>query len=171
MRGATCHHLQRQAVASHFNSHTPCGVRRRRLVAYGGIMNFNSHTPCGVRLNDCLIISFYAIISTHTPHAGCDCKPFQSILSFNISTHTPHAGCDPSALSADNSSGKFQLTHPMRGATPVKNRRESVNNISTHTPHAGCDIKHICYKLRSIVISTHTPHAGCDQSIDSDGAV
>ena len=38
--------------------------------------------------------NIFELISTHTPHAGCDCRRVVLIAGVIISTHTPHAGCD-----------------------------------------------------------------------------
>ena len=56
-------------------------------------------------------------ISTHTPHAGCDEILRALKAEQEISTHTPHAGCDPIKSLSAGTDLKFQLTHPMRGAT------------------------------------------------------
>ena len=34
------------------------------------------------------------VISTHTPHTGCDGFEGAARKTANISTHTPHTGCD-----------------------------------------------------------------------------
>ena len=78
------------------------------------------------------------MISTHTPHVGCDDIIRATYLDMFISTHTPHVGCDPKNL-------WYYLLH----------------FISTHTPHVGCDGRFSCTETTD-KISTHTPHVGCD---------
>ena len=78
------------------------------------------------------------IISTHTPHAGCDKSTMNILMKNQISTHTPHAGCDAYSRYIN-----------------------LYDCISTHTPHAGCD-HDWCIAHLNVSISTHTPHAGCD---------
>ena len=57
-----------------------------------------------------------------------------------ISIHAPHAGCDIPARGEVVSGMLFQSTHPMRGATTVKEVMTlSEAAISIHAPHAGCD--------------------------------
>ena len=166
-----------------FNSHAPCGARPRgepirRICTY-----FNSHAPCGARLPffrpPCFDVPFQltrpmrgatqwffsssliALISTHTPHAGrdADCKvKHRIILHFN--SHAP-CGARRAGRRKSNSRNTFQLTRPMRGATPCGLPRRGDTGISTHTPHAGRD--HVSAdQLRGSGISTHTPHAGRD---------
>ena len=104
-------------------------------------------------------------------------------MSADFNSHTP---CGVRRIVSDvfSIAVRFQLTHPMRGATRwSKNHRfiflyfnshtpcgvrrlfcgtaYSIPFISTHTPHAGCDAIHDCI-VNAHVISTHTPHAGCD---------
>ena len=102
-----------------FNSHTPHGVRPASPGNVRQMQNhFNSHTPHGVRLRLLLLYTSLLKISTHTPHTGCDPddpRPPKNCIP--ISTHTPHTGCDARANQRRTWQGKFQLTHPTRGAT------------------------------------------------------
>ena len=99
------------------------------------------------------------IISTHTPHTGCDiftvCRrvhfphfnshtPHGVRLLFHIfvcrkrfiSTHTPHTGCDDHIHRRYFSFLLFQLTHPTRGATGRQCRDgPGVSHFNSHTPH------------------------------------
>ena len=56
---------------------------------------------------------------------------------------------------------KFQLTHPMWGATRDCVCVVTPCGISTHTPHVGCDEEKMA-NVNKKGISTHTPHVGCD---------
>ena len=102
-------------------------------------VNFNSHTPCGVRRYWGRTVEPKDVISTHTPHVGCDANLFHIYVHRKISTHTPHVGCDAFAdfirilnrnFNSHTPCGvrppynsvlkflyQFQLTHPMWGAT------------------------------------------------------
>ena len=74
----------------------------------------------GATLNNlgAYLVSF---ISTHAPHARCDCEKQVYIARLrDISTHAPHARCDR-----------------------IANRYDPVIKISTHAPHARCDFYHI----------------------------
>ena len=100
-------------------------------------------------------------ISTHTPHAGRDLLVGNMIYkTYNFYSHAPcgarrdsglaewyqddfysHAPCGARhrELYNDNSTRKFLLTRPMRGATWKTFNDYSLVGISTHTPHAGRD--------------------------------
>ncbi len=140
-------------------------MRRRSSVRRSDRRNFNSHTPHGVR-----------------PEAIRQCIDY-----YMISTHTPHTGCDIDRLSAGYCSEEFQLTHPTRGATHICQLYTNFVKISTHTPHTGCD-ESLCGGYDSLqdfnshtphgvrhgecqvsifakTISTHTPHTGCDATL------
>ena len=151
--------LHIQTRLKNFNSHTPHGVRHLyRLRRFCLQRNFNSHTPHGVRLKSLGLIHkrnefqlthptrgatakmllplIYGLISTHTPHTGCDqiaCYSVSTFLHFN--SHTPHgvrliATCDTYNVAT------FQLTHPTRGATFLKVYFQLLQlNFNSHTPH------------------------------------
>ena len=78
----------------HFNSRTSCEVRHPHVNAPTAQQNFNSRTSCEVRQANGAPV-----------HAD-----------FPISTHAPLARCDVRRR-ASRCSGKFQLTHLLRGAT------------------------------------------------------
>ena len=79
---------------SNFNPRTPCGVRLVCLAIRCYLLNFNPRTPCGVR-----------------PDIG-----HQANKKHAISIHAPLAGCDL-CVSCRRWRGRFQSTHPLRGAT------------------------------------------------------
>ena len=101
--------------------------------------NFNPRTPCGVRHYICDPENEDSDISIHAPHAGCDTIIFHFCRFLRISIHAPHAGCDISSVGFAKTInyfnprtpcgvrpggryqgaavGRFQSTHPMRGAT------------------------------------------------------
>ena len=80
------------------------------------------------------------LISTHTPHVGCDYSRLRHCRPEQISTHTPHVGRDKNSLSQSPDREVFQLTHPMWGATAQLHGKYIGGAISTHTPHVGCDL-------------------------------
>ena len=127
----------------YFNSHTPCGVRRRFLIAPARSRRFQlthpmrgatqyeakQEKPLLFQLTHPMRGATYTLcqsllsseISTHTPHAGCDPAVHQPDCFRHISTHTPHAGCDRMKKASAFEQKVFQLTHPMRGATTKNN--------------------------------------------------
>ena len=82
-------------LVSHFNSHAPCGARHSRTPRHRRSVDFNSHAPCGAR---------------HIPTAG-----FEVFMNFNS-----HAPCGARLMIHKSSMvvWEFQLTRPLRGATP-----------------------------------------------------
>ena len=83
-------------------------------------------------------------ISIHAPRAGCDELLGDGLLLPAISIHAPRAGCDLSRQRRYSRGGKFQSTHPVRGATfrVITELKELV--ISIHAPRAGCDFLQLC---------------------------
>ena len=73
-------------------------------------------------------------ISIHAPRAGCDTSPEDTKNKLKeISIHAPRAGCDYCWICWRNSCGRFQSTHPVRGATRLsKEVVESGKFQSTH---------------------------------------
>ena len=126
------------------------------------------------------------IISTHTPHTGCDFSTdVKTPVPLNFNSHTPY-GVRPSKFLQQrppiyfNShtpygvrrrnmtlilfSAIFQLTHPIRGATlALKHAGKKAEHFNSHTPYG---VRHCAAETRSTpnAISTHTPHTGCDRN-------
>ena len=147
-------------------------------------LHFNSHTPHGVRLFDVGDVLTSYMISTHTPHTGCDSSQVSvPYLSRNFNSHTPHGvrlkfkeeyeyeldfnshtphGVRHGSRGAQFVLSSFQLTHPTRGATLLRGLMTFPLLISTHTPHTGCDSAQR-KQVKAKEISTHTPHTGCDK--------
>ena len=119
---------------------------------------FNSHTPCGVR--HCLIFwgVFLILISTHTPHAGCDTNFTQIQNQIKISTHTPHAGCDLTALCKYGLRPNFNSHTPcgVRPAETEKNEKEK--NFNSHTP---CGVRPDTAISAPTVVSDFNSHTPC----------
>ena len=76
-----------------------------------------------------------------------------------ISTHTPHAGRNiVFNLYNQNKKQKFQLTRPMRGATPNKFILFFLlSQISTHTPHAGRNLAPAFRLFNCDYFNSHAP--------------
>ena len=71
---------------------------------------------------------------------GATDAPANLLGQLAISTHAPHAGRDYDKDRDVIVYHAFQLTRPMRGATPCFDSRFLLQKISTHAPHAGRDI-------------------------------
>ena len=106
----------------------------------------STHTPhvgCdGARF----VVSVEPNISTHTPHVGCDSTKNFILFHGEISTHTPHVGCDHTISFRMIDILQFQLTHPMWGATQSSTSYVDTVHISTHTPHVGCDKRNTVFR-------------------------
>ena len=77
-----------------FNSHTPCGVRRNACKLHKFTGEFQLTHPMWGATSLSYFCSFLVVISTHTPHVGCDPPQPPHRQCGEISTHTPHVGCD-----------------------------------------------------------------------------
>ena len=58
---------------------------------------------------------------------------------------------------------QFQSTRPVRGATPLFQRREDLLIISIHAPRAGRDFDPEAGQFNRVDISIHAPRAGRDK--------
>ena len=138
MWGATslCPRLSESVAIS---THTPhVGCDRRTQTTQNKRSDFNSHTPCGVRHTARNRRCRMDYFNSHTP---CGVRPinystFDTWRKFQL-THpmwgaTTYSGSDYPTI-------KFQLTHPMWGATCWSVGYQQYIRISTHTPHVGCD--------------------------------
>ena len=76
---------------------------------------------------------------------------------FVISTHTPHAGCDSAASRREGLTKQFQLTHPMWGATRIpQSPGKEHNYFNSHTP--GGVRQAVSYALSPFrYFNSHTP--------------
>ncbi len=124
--------------------------------------HFNSRTPCGVRRRPLLFCHVSVVISIHAPLAGCDRDTEQLlIVAVNISIHAPLTGCDVTGVRRTKPPPNFnprtpcgvrriqgaqpgivavfQSTHPSRGVTLLHQIVDTPHAISIHAPLAGCD--------------------------------
>ena len=79
------------------------------------LSHFNPHTPRGVRPP--LWLCGRPRISIHAPREGCDLFLHNCLRSFCISIHAPREGCDSIWFNRSLGRSIFQSTHPVRGAT------------------------------------------------------
>ena len=133
-------HAQEQR-AHYFNPRTPCGVRHLRRIGQRHPVGISIHAPLAGCDSDNLTAERHALISIHAPLAGCDLRgQHGSMQRLAISIHAPLAGCDATVVSIPSrcisdfnprtpcgvrrvphhqppTIGRFQSTHPLRGAT------------------------------------------------------
>ena len=118
-RGATCKLGGGRKMTPNISIHAPReGCDGQRVCIWGYPKDFNPRTPRGVR-----------------PSAS---RP--AIIPFSISIHAPREGCDESACGCSRPGGRFQSTHPARGATDFRLASDRAVYISIHAPREGCDV-------------------------------
>ena len=171
MRGATRNCERMRTESRDFNPRTPCGVRRRRSGKPAKKYSFQSTHPMrgATTVDNGHLMTIP--ISIHAPHAGCDGKGFSSLLSYT--DFNPRTPCGVRQLSLKRCSRRveFQSTHPMRGATKLRQHHASIKLFqSTHPMRGATYIPH--RTATRGLISIHAPHAGCDRhpSLDALGA-
>ena len=120
------------------------------------------------------------IISIHAPLAGCDrASRTRWAFSTNFNPRTP-CGVRPDKSEDDTEDfrhfnprtpcgvrrekilifaggGKFQSTHPLRGATFITSSMQNVYKISIHAPLAGCDFYPHTRPLSGLHFNPRTP--------------
>ena len=123
--------------------------------------DFNPRTPCGVRLETRMRVSKPIKFQSTHPLRGATITRTPARRGHGISIHAPLAGCDRfgvdiTPLSIDFNPrtpcgvryglaavrarhAEFQSTHPLRGATSLRQGRRRPRGISIHAPLAGCD--------------------------------
>ena len=134
-------------IGNKFQSTHPLRGATRRSMASRTRLYFNPRTPCGVR-------------------RGYQRKAHR--FGF-ISIHAPLAGCDLLGRGNQGVAGKFQSTHPLRGATEESDAQALRTQISIHAPLAGCDSETDCSSSGRYLISIHAPLAGCDYMAEGLG--
>ena len=128
------------------------------------------------------------VISIHAPREGCDATRHNLSPAFaSISIYAPREGCDAISMSDCVSVGKFQSTHPVRGATVNIPAPQKFPRISIHAPREGCDKGEIRSPVADVrfqsthpvrgattadtagyattAISIHAPREGCDVKV------
>ena len=103
------------------------------------------------------------IISIHAPLTGCDLAAFPAQYFFRISLHAPLTGCDSHSRAAGGDTGRFQSTHPSRGATVQMSRNAQPEQFQSTHPSRGATTRNGERRPNSR-ISIHAPLTGCDRS-------
>ena len=152
-----------------FNSRTPCGVRPYRLEqppdtktvsihaprvgcdynlrrGKSPSKRFNSRTPCGVRQEMHSQSIKSQEVSIHAPRVGCDLQTLSKRNKFEVSIHAPRVGCDSGEDWKEISWQKFQFTHPVWGATELREIVQLDLPVSIHAPRVGCDTGLLPYR-------------------------
>ena len=117
MRGATLRRLRghdRPSISIHA-PHAGCDLGA--LKASSALPHFNPRTPCGVRRHEGRDRRLGSGISIHAPHAGCDISIGRSRSSYGYFNPRTPCGVRRAAFRFRLLAGRFQSTHPMRGAT------------------------------------------------------
>ena len=148
---------------SGFTIFQPTRPLRGATGGQGGILSlspyFNPRAPCGARPDVERKPRLDAMISTHAPLAGRDCRP-QPLLSPPFSYFNPRAPCG--ARQGDHpcppQRAGFQPTRPLRGATAEIAYENEYGKISTHAPLAGRD-RYSCVITPFII--NFNPRAPC----------
>ena len=122
-----------------FNPRAPCGARPRRRVRGCSISRFNPRAPCGARPRMLYFSPSFSMFQSTRPVRGATQLIYTDAHGHPVSIHAPRAGRDPShrpkprcgncfnprapcgarlaAPSSTLSTGTFQSTRPVRGAT------------------------------------------------------
>ena len=106
----------------------------------------------------------YYDISIHAPLAGCDVRLERPPPLLVISIHAPLAGCDRDRAVAAVAPGKFQSTHPLRGATALVLTATAALPVFQSTRPLRGATKDDRDQGRAGRISIHAPLAGRDPS-------
>ena len=172
----------------YFNPRTPRGVRRYLTATLDAQTSISIHAPregcdesaCGCSrpggrfqsthpargATDFRLASDRAVyISIHAPREGCDrpcCTSETGRRYFN--PRTPR-GVRRRYFPSPSAAGRFQSTHPARGATPAcPVEAQGVESFQSTHPARGATICHWSTDNLDITISIHAPREGCDIS-------
>ena len=123
-----------------FNSRTPGGVRlQTRVRERGQTWGFNSRTPGGVRLKLLFEARHLVDVSIHAPREGCDLQvKLYLLIKVCFNSRTP-GGVRLTLDVVILNFGRFQFTHPGRGATLTDYIDTLKRYVSIHAPREGCD--------------------------------
>ena len=134
MRGATISKITIKARPKFQLTHPVRGATSSYVILLSSFSYFNSRTPCGVRR----------------------VSPDFFVCLINFNSRTP-CGVRRVCVSIHIILTRFQLTHPVRGATHIT--AESIHSvwISTHAPRAGCDRRAVRELPRRGNFNSRTP--------------
>ena len=126
-------------VRRNFNPRTPCGVRRRLYNNPWAVFKFQSTHPLRGATNVAIQAAMTNLFQSTHPLRGATGCAHAVMCKYIISIHAPLAGCDPSSAivwllhlnfnprtpcgvrhafwNGFSHGGRFQSTHPLRGAT------------------------------------------------------
>ena len=158
---------QARIVARTISIHAPlagcdrsCQCSLRRVRRFQSTHPLRGATPYTARQ-----VALQLLISIHTPLAGCDLIKAGYRVQMRISIHAPLAGCDAVVTGGYTQTGRFQSTHPLRGATRQGNRSAKRKDFNPRTP---CGVRpggDGDISAKGHAISIHAPLAGCDNLI------
>ncbi len=133
-------HSIRCRIARDVSTHAPlAGSDSIKYFYDAGMTIVSTHAPLAGSDSFSTLTYFLHVVSTHAPLAGSDSRlpdGEQAAASFN--SRSP-CGERPSLLPMLNTSSKFQLTLPLRGATEPHELEDLDDDVSTHAPLAGSD--------------------------------
>ena len=165
-----------------------------RLLKLGSIIDqisFNSRTPGGVRPENTDTSVQEVAVSIHAPREGCDLRlPLARSLFYRFNSRTP-GGVRRSLLPLSHHKGRFQFTHPGRGATgsflicvsskimfqfthPGRGATRDYRGRVlvyflfqfTH-PGRGATLS-VATSVSDYIVSIHAPREGCDPQASAD---
>ena len=156
--------LSRSRASLHFNPRTPRGVRPVPSPTGWASLKFQSTHPArGATLPLFPRDRIARAISIHAPREGCDrpcCTSETGRRYFN--PRTPR-GVRRRYFPSPSAAGRFQSTHPARGATPAcPVEAQGVESFQSTHPARGATICHWSTDNLDITISIHAPREGCD---------
>ena len=149
--------LDHCVIDSHFNPHTPRGVRRGRPGYPEAHYIFQStHPSRGATF--CSTLKFGGTnISIHTPLAGCDKSSMTYNEAKDISIHTPLAGCDKT-ISATRYATTISIHTPLAGCDAMSRARHLDQwNFNPHTPRGVRPVTAIDTAFARRYFNPHTP--------------
>ena len=101
-------------------------------------------------------------VSIHAPREGCDeGGDVVDVRSGKFQFTHPGRGATTRELNEIRQGTKFQFTHPGRGATGAQAKGFVIKAVSIHAPREGCDGE--ATRAPPIKnVSIHAPREGCD---------
>ena len=118
--------------------HAPLAGCDQVVIIYIKIcVHFNPRTPCGVRLVTSHDVFDVAAISIHAPLAGCDAQhDGRDDAHDHFNPRTP-CGVRRERAVEKVARGKFQSTHPLRGATTTNSKNAHERQFQSTHPLRG----------------------------------
>ena len=158
MRGATTAGRIKGLLLCYFNPRTPCGVRPDAPQRRQPCPQFQSTHPVRGATRIRRVAVVIPDISIHAPRAGCDSPAMRCPTGFLISIHAPRAGCDDYCNVSQYPTGRFQSTHPVRGATYSDASYQL--NASDFNPRTPCGVRR-SFSIAVLMFSNFNPRTPC----------